>query len=467
MNPAAPSSEQADLSWSSAEPRQAEAILRTLLRAVEHSPVSIVITDAKGNIEYVNPKFEQVSGYSRAEATGKNPRMLKSGESPAGEYRELWATISAGETWRGEFHNRRKDGTLYWEQASISPVLDEQGRLLHYVAVKEDITERKAAADEIAHLAYYDTLSALPNRRLLLDRLHQSLAASARNKRQGAVLFIDLDNFKILNDTRGHDTGDLLLAQVAQRLIACVREEDTVARLGGDEFVVMLCDLSENVGEAGAQAKAVGEKILDTLNKPYRLAGQEHLSTASIGVTLFKAPHKTVDELMKRADLAMYQAKAAGRNTLRFYDPQMQAVVSARASLEADLRQALRERQFLLHYQAQVIGRGKVTGAEALLRWQHPSRGIIYPLEFIPLAEETGLILQIGLWVLETACAQLAAWAARPETAQLTLAVNVSARQFHQADFVARNQSRNPTADLSTVQKRPVTTFVFKCDMTL
>lgn len=539
------------------EPMLMEKSIRALARAVEQSPVSIVITDPAGNIQYVNPKFEQLTGYTIAETLGQNPRILSSGERPAEEYRELWTTIISGQTWRGEFHNRRKDGTLFWEQASISPILDEQGELIHFVAVKEDITARKAAeqelrvaaiafesqegmfvaddksvilrvnraftditgysaeeavgqlpsllksgrhdakfyaamwssiqntgswqgevwnrrkngeiypewltitgvraenekithyvstltditlrraaADEIRHLAFYDSLTSLPNRRLLLDRLQQALAGSARSKRQGALLFIDLDNFKILNDTRGHDKGDLLLQEVARRLIGCVREGDTVARLGGDEFVVMLEDLSTNHEEAATQAETVGEKILAALNDPYRLAGHEHNSTPSIGVALFNDHQNSIDELLKQADLAMYQAKAAGRNTMRFFDPEMQAVVSARVALEADLRQGVLNNQFLLHYQPQVDAEGRVTGAEALIRWQHPERGMVSPAAFIPLAEETGLILPLGRWVLEAACSQLFAWASRPDMAHLIMAVNVSAHQFRQTDFV-------------------------------
>ncbi|MDP2021882.1 MAG: bifunctional diguanylate cyclase/phosphodiesterase, partial [Hydrogenophaga sp.] len=246
----------------------------------------------------------------------------------------------------------------------------------------------------------------------------------------------DLDNFKTLNDTLGHDKGDLLLQRVAQRLVFCVREGDTVARLGGDEFVVMLEGLSENPDEAATQAETVGEKILATLNQPYRLAGYENRSTPSIGVTLFSGHQTSIDELLKQADLAMYQSKTAGRNTLRFFDPAMQAMVSERAALEVDLREAVRQQQFVLYYQPQVVEDGRLTGAEALLRWQHPRRGLVSPAEFIPLAEETGLILPLGHWVLETACAQLATWANQPKTAQLSLAVNVSANQLHQADFV-------------------------------
>ncbi|MDO8932683.1 MAG: EAL domain-containing protein, partial [Rhodocyclaceae bacterium] len=249
-------------------------------------------------------------------------------------------------------------------------------------------------------------------------------------------LFIDLDNFKTLNDTLGHDVGDLLLQHVAQRLSACVREGDTVARLGGDEFVVMLEDLSENTQEAAAQTETIGEKILTALNLPYRLAKHDCNSTPSIGATQFVGHKSSIEELLKQADLAMYQAKSAGRNALRFFDREMQAVVSARAGLEADLREGLRAQQFLLYYQAQVDDDGHMTGAEALLRWRHPQRGLVSPDDFIPLAEESGLILPLGHWVLETACRQLVAWTARPHLAHLTMAVNVSARQFRHPDFV-------------------------------
>jgi len=276
----------------------------------------------------------------------------------------------------------------------------------------------------------------LPNRRLLIDRLKQALAASNRSGRFGALLFIDLDNFKTLNDTLGHDVGDLLLQQVAQRLSTCVRAGDTVARLGGDEFVVMLEDLSENAREAATQTETVAEKILATLNQSYQLAGYQQRSTPSIGATLFGENATAIEELLKRADLAMYQAKAAGRNTLRFFDPEMQAVVSARADMEAGLTEAMRAEQFIIYFQAQVDSTGKLTGAEVLLRWQHPQQGLVSPLEFIPLAEDTGLILPLGQWVLEAACTQLAAWANDTEMAHFILAVNVSALQFHTPDFV-------------------------------
>ncbi|MBC7454536.1 MAG: EAL domain-containing protein [Massilia sp.] len=295
---------------------------------------------------------------------------------------------------------------------------------------------RKAAQEAIRQLAFYDPLTGLPNRRLLSDRLGLALSAALRSRRHGGLLFIDLDDFKTINDTLGHDKGDLLLQQVSARLSGCVRASDTVARQGGDEFVVMLLDLSDMAQEAAHQIESIGAQILEALNRPYQLAGHVYHNSASIGATVFDGRLDSTDEHLKRADLAMYQAKAAGRNTLRFFEADMQTAVSARAALEADLRTGLQQGQFVLYYQAQIDAGGAVSGAEVLLRWQHPLRGVTSPAEFIAAAEESGLILPLGRWVLETACHQLAAWAGAPGTAHLTLAVNVSARQLRQGDFV-------------------------------
>jgi len=298
--------------------------------------------------------------------------------------------------------------------------------------------ERTVAERRINHLAFYDPLTELPNRRLLMDRLHQAMSGSARSRHLGAVLFIDLDNFKLLNDTCGHDVGDQLLIEVAHRLNDCVRDGDTISRLGGDEFVVMLENLSDFPPDAASQAKAIAEKILATLNQPYVIGQQVRHSTPSIGVTLFGGTEGSPDEPLKQADIAMYQAKSAGRNTLRFFDPDMQAALAARANMETDLRHGIEQGQFVLYYQAQVHGNSAIIGAEALLRWHHPTRGMVFPTEFIALTEETGLILPIGQWVLEEACTQLAAWSQDPRFQDLSLAVNVSARQFRQPDFVDR-----------------------------
>ena len=303
------------------------------------------------------------------------------------------------------------------------------------LSVTRDISDIKLAETQIRDLAFYDPLTRLPNRRLLMDRLRLSLAASARDARERALFFVDLDNFKTLNDTLGHENGDLLLKEVARRLATCVRKSDTVARLGGDEFVIMLEGLSGNADEAAAEAETVGGKILAAVGQPYQLAGHECRSTPSIGITMFGDKRENIDDLLKQADIAMYRAKESGRNTMRFFSPSLQVRLKARAAMEEDLRQGMQSDQFLLYYQPQMKGE-RLTGVEALLRWKHPKRGIVLPEEFIPLAEETGLILPLGNWVLETACRQIAAWGQRKETADITLAVNVSARQFRQPNFV-------------------------------
>jgi diguanylate cyclase (GGDEF)-like protein/PAS domain S-box-containing protein len=415
----------------------ANADLRIAAIAFE-SQEGMFITNAENVILRVNQAFIEITGYSSEEAVGQTADLLRSGRHDAQFYAAMNESLQRARSWQGEIWNRRKNGDIHPEWLTITAVIDGEGALTHYVSTLTDISQRKAAEEEIQHLAFYDPLTLLPNRRLLLDRLQQALASSARSERTGALLFIDLDNFKMLNDTLGHDKGDLLLQQVAHRLASCVREGDSIARLGGDEFVLVLEDLSESANEAATQAKTVGEKILTALNVPYSLAGHPYHNTPSIGITLFADHLNSVDELMKHADLAMYEAKKAGRNTLRFFDPKMQATITSRATLEKDLRDGLQQRQFMLYYQPQVDRAGYITGTEALVRWQHPQLGVVAPDVFIPLAEETGLILPLGFWVLETACDQLVTWALRPDTAHLCVAVNVSAVQFRQADFVVQ-----------------------------
>jgi len=346
------------------------------------------------------------------------------------------AQLEAHETFRDfQVQRRRADGSLMWASISGSPIFDADGRFTGYRGIGRDISARRRDEDKIERLAFYDALTGLPNRRLLIDRLQNALAFCDREGLTGALLFIDLDNFKDLNDTQGHDMGDQLLKQVAVRLGDCVRDVDTVARLGGDEFVVMLQKLSSDPHEAATHAEGVGRKILATLNKAFQLGGNEYHSTPSIGIALFQDNRLTIDELLKRADLAMYQAKAAGRNTARFFDPAMQAAASARATVEADLRQALLRNEFVLYYQPVVDENRHTTGVEALVRWSHPQRGLLSPAEFISVAEQTGLILPLGQWVLQAACAQLVEWSLRAETRRLTIAVNVSARQFRHPEF--------------------------------
>jgi diguanylate cyclase (GGDEF)-like protein/PAS domain S-box-containing protein len=420
-----------------AEHSRAEEQIQIAATAFE-AQEGIVITDADQVVLRVNRAFTDITGYPADEVIGLTPRLLSSGHHDASFYRAMWNRINAEGSWQGEIWNRRKDGDLYPEWLTITVVKNAQGQVTHYVGTMIDITERKEAEQKIEHLAFYDLLTGLPNRRLFVDRLQQAMAGSARNKRMGALLFVDLDNFKIVNDTCGHDVGDRLLIEVARRLDSCVRDGDTISRLGGDEFVAMLEDLSEQPQEAAAQARLVASKVLETLNQPYAIAGRVHHSTPSIGATLFVGNQDSVDELLKQADIAMYQAKSAGRNTLRFFDPEMQAAVAARASLESDLRQGIDGHEFILYYQPQVDDSRRIIGAEALLRWLHPGRGVISPAQFVPLAEETGLILPIGQWVLEEACARLADWSHDTARCDLSLAVNVSARQFRQPDFVGR-----------------------------
>jgi diguanylate cyclase (GGDEF)-like protein/PAS domain S-box-containing protein len=413
----------------------AEADLRIAATAFD-AQEGIVVTDVEGKVLRINKAFTETTGYTPEDIVGQTPRLLRSGRHDAEFYREMWETINSTGSWQGEIWDRRKNGEVYPKWLTISAVKGADGGVTHYVGTHFDITERKKAEEKIEELAFFDQLTGLPNRTLLMDRLKQAMTAGNRNKTFGSVLFIDLDHFKTLNDTLGHDKGDQLLEQVAKRLDASVREGDTVARLGGDEFVVVLGGLNGNAEDAASQTEVVGEKILLALSQPYQLGGIEHLTTGSIGATLFSGHETSIDDLLKQADLAMYKAKDTGRNTLSFFDPAMQTIVMERVALEEHLRQALGASQFLLHYQAQVVGHHRVTGAEVLVRWKHPERGMVSPAEFIPLAEETGLILPLGHWVLETACRQLAKWAAQPEMANLTVAVNVSAHQFRQADFV-------------------------------
>ncbi len=452
------------------ERKQADAQLRIAATAFE-AQEGMMVTDANHNILTVNKAFTDMTGYSVDEIIGQNPRLLHSGRQNSDFYATMWESLVNTGAWEGEIWNRRKNGDCYPEYLTITAVKDPNEIVTHYVGTHTDITLRKAAAEEIERLAFYDPLTRLPNRRLLQERLKQALAASQRSGRKGALLFIDLDNFKTLNDTLGHDMGDLLLQQVAERLSACVRESDTVARLGGDEFVVMLKDLSEQDEfvvmlkdlseqpfEAAKQAEITGNKILTILNQPYKLDTHDYVSTPSIGATLFNGHERTVDELLKNADIAMYQAKTSGRNALRFFDPQMQDAIAARFTLENALHKALANQQFELYYQLQVDSTHRASGAEVLIRWHHPERGLMSPAEFIPLAEETGLILPIGLWVLETVCTQLKAWQQTPSTRDLVLSFNVSAKQFFHANFV--------TQVLAAIQTHAIDPTLLKLELT-
>lgn len=415
--------------------KKTEEALRIAAIAFE-SQEGMYITNTRWEVLRINKAFTDMLGYSAQEMVGQTLARLHSDRHDEHFYADMNTALNVKGSWQGEIWDKRKDGQIIPLWLTITTVKDEQQRATHYVGTFTDISSRKSAEEKIKNLAFYDPLTNLPNRRLLMDRLDQAIATCQRHQRKGALLFVDLDNFKTLNDTYGHDKGDKLLQQVATRLNTCTRAGDTVARLGGDEFVIMLENLSNDPIEAINQAETVAEKIIQSLNQRYKLGRIDHHSTPSIGITLFGENAETIDEPLKRADMAMYQAKAAGRNTIRFFDPKMQERVTAHVAMEEGLRDAIEHHQFVLHYQAQVKNDNELAGAEVLVRWCHPERGIISPAEFIPLAEEAGLILPLGHWVLHTACKQLAEWVSKPAFAHLTIAVNVSPRQFYQSNFV-------------------------------
>ena len=399
---------------------------------VSNMPIGFIVLDAKGRIRLVNNAVLQMFELPGNESW-RNMTLGAFLEVPAlGD--KIAHVIASGKHCNEHGFDRRIGEKRRSFLADIS--LAQMGEEHVVLFMVQDITIRKQSEEEIHRLAFYDALTQLPNRRLLQERLLQSMSLSARSGKHGALMFIDLDNFKTLNDTQGHDVGDLLLKEVAQRLTRNVREGDTVARLGGDEFVVALESLSGVEQEAANQAETVAEKIRAELVQPYRLNGFEHQSSPSIGVCLFRGHQNSLDEVLKQADLAMYQAKSSGRNMVCFFDPAMQAEMELRVELEKDLRASIRLNQLMLYYQMQVDGSGRIVGAEALIRWQHPKRGMVSPAQFIPLAEEIGMIVPIGDWVIEQACAQLKRWEMEPAMRKLTLSVNVSPRQLSQPWFV-------------------------------
>lgn len=416
--------------------RQSESKLRGMINGALDAIVTI---DHRGNIVEFNPAAEHIFGYDRQTVLGHRladviiPPNMRQAHLAGHQH-----FIDTGEKKifdrRIELNAMRSDGSEFPVELTLTSLQDNGSTLV--TGFIRDITEKKRAEQDIRHLAFFDVLTSLPNRRLLMDRLQQSFASSARAKKYGAVIFIDLDHFKTLNDSRGHDYGDLLLLEVAHRLRTCVRAEDTVARLSGDEFVIILESLGTQVEQSVIEARNVGEKILATVYQPYQLKGIEYHNTCSLGVSLFIGDQIGVDELLKRADTAMYQAKAAGRNTLRFYDPQMQAALEKRIELEDLLRVALLNDQLVILYQPQVTAARQIFAAELLLRWESPQHGVLSPNEFIAIAEQSGLIIAMGHWVLRNACKQLKRWEQHEQTRDIQLAVNVSARQFRQLGFV-------------------------------
>ncbi len=415
--------------------RLAEEELRVAATAFE-AREGMMITDPEGTIVRVNKAFTEITGYEADAVVGKNPRLLSSGHHNAEFYQQMWQAITEEGSWKGEIWNRRCGGEIYPEWLTITAVKDQYNNITHYVSTLTDISERKESEERINKLAFFDPLTQLPNRRLLQDRLEHAIATSQRQGTLGALLFIDLDDFKTLNDNRGHHVGDLLLIAVAERLRNAVRAQDTVARLGGDEFLVVLEGLDQLHDTAATQAQHIAEKILASLNNVYQLENQDYFNSPSIGICLFGDAPAHIDELLKQADQAMYHAKAAGRNTLRFFDPEMQAVTAQRFAMQNEIREALQQQQFQLYYQPQMDHTGKVVGAEALIRWLHPQRGMIPPLDFIPIAEESGLIFPMGNWIVDAACKQLVSWSGSANTADIILSINVSARQFQHPQFV-------------------------------
>lgn len=413
-----------------AERRQAEVSIRKLSSAMEKVADSIFITDSEGVIEYVNSAFVIITGYERNEAIGQSPRLIKSGSHDEKFYAQIWEALLRGEVYRNVIVNRRKDGQLYHEAVTITPLTDPQGRITNYISSGKDMSESIQAQERLHHLAHHDALTGLPNRMLFVERLKHALQRASHRKRAVAVMFLDMDRFKMVNDTLGHEAGDQLLQAMATRLKACVREGDTIARFGGDEFAGLLNDIAspEDV------APIVG-KFLEALAPPFKIDGHELFIGGSIGVSLY--PNDGVDPqtLMKNADTAMYSAKQRGGNSSEFYYAGMNENALARLGLETGLRHALDRQEFMVHYQPQIdLKSGQAIGFEALLRWERPDSGPVSPQEFIPVLEETGLIVPVGEWMLRTACEQHRAWRAAGQQ-PLRMAVNISSRQFEAWDL--------------------------------
>jgi diguanylate cyclase (GGDEF)-like protein/PAS domain S-box-containing protein len=411
--------------------KQAEERVNTLSQAVEQSPVSVLITDPNGGIEYVNSTFEKVTGYKASEVKGQNPNILRAKDTSSDEYKDLWKTITNGGAWKGEFQNKKKNGDLFWESAHIAPVVDENGTIRHYLAVKEDITHQKEQEQRILYQAHYDSLTDLPNRFLSLDRLSQLIKEAERNNHKVAVIFLDLDDFKKVNDTIGHDAGDHLLIQAAQSLKEAVREGDTIGRLGGDEFIMLLGGLDDVI-----DARTAAENLLDIFRKPFKVDGRELILGASIGISIYPDDGTTTIELLRCADTAMYCSKSQGRNTYNYFTESMNKDVSRRLMLEEKLYGALEREEFSLRYQPIVdIKERMVVGSEALLVWNSSEIGSVSPDEFIPITEQSGLIVPIGKYVLQEALRMTAFWqqTCMPE---FMISVNFSPRQFRDPSLV-------------------------------
>jgi diguanylate cyclase (GGDEF)-like protein/PAS domain S-box-containing protein len=412
--------------------KQIDHQLRQLSRAVELSPVSVIITDNEGCVEYVNPYFLEITGYRMDEVIGLNPRFLKSDETSQATYEAIWRTLATGGVWTGELASRKKNGDLFWEQCFFSPIKAANGTVTHFLAVKEDITQRKEQERQLLHQAHYDALTGLPNRLLALDRLSQALVMANRyQNRSVALLYIGLDRFKNVNDTLGHEFGDKLLVESARRLQSSIHEEDTVARVGSDEFLLILPDLKR-----ADQSEVIAERVLERFTLPFHIDNTELFVSASIGIAVSPEDGEDASVLLRNASAAMYQAKLQGPNASHYFTREMNAHAMERMKIENHLRHAMERNELFLHYQPLVdADNSTLIGAEALLRWDDPHFGMITPDRFIPIAEETGLIIDIGEWVLNTACRQVKKWRSQGHP-NLQISVNVSSRQLHTGQFV-------------------------------
>ncbi len=415
--------------------------LNKLSQAIEQSPVSVMITDLDGNIEYVNPQLCKITGYEESELIGQNPRILKSGHTPEIQFKNMWNAITSGQSWSGELYNKKKNGDLFWENATISPIKNNENQSTHYLAIKEDISLRKDYEERLLYQASYDKLTDLPNRTLAYDRIQQAIAHAIREQKHIALLYMDFDHFKNINDTLGHSAGDEFLRSMAGRLKACVRDIDTVARLGGDEFLIMLLEVDETRGVHTLSfndiVKHKTEEILRLVSKPCLIQEMEFSVTASVGVAVFPQDGDDPHVLLRNADTAMYRSKRKGRNTYEIFTPEMGDVVMKRVEIDNKLRHALEAGDFYLKYQALMDARSQsIIGAEALIRWDDEELGEVSPEEFVPLAEESGLIVEIGDWVLDTALASVKKWRENTDHKDFYIAVNLSSRQFRGKNIV-------------------------------
>jgi len=415
--------------------------LNKLSQAIEQSPVSVMITDLQGNIEYVNPQLCKITGYSAEELQGKNPRILKSGHTPDVQFKNMWNAITSGQSWTGELYNKKKNGELFWENVTISPIKNKENKSTHYLAIKEDISLRKEYEERLLYQASYDKLTDLPNRTLAYDRIQQAIANAIREDKHIALLYMDFDHFKNINDTLGHGAGDEFLKYMAGRLKACVRDFDTVARLGGDEFLIMLVETDEASKDKNISfedvVKSKTEELLSHVSKPCVVQDMEFSVTASVGIAIFPQDGDDPHVLLRNADTAMYRGKRKGRNTYEVFTPEMGDVVMKRVEIDSKLRRALEEGDFYLKYQALMDAKtGVVIGAEALIRWDDEQLGEVSPEEFVPLAEESGLIVDIGSWVFDTALADAKKWRENSDHKDFYVAINLSSRQFRGKDIV-------------------------------